>query len=123
MSSGYEYDPYLSSLVHLSTTHPSSINPDPPIQANMSDRPTHIDLPPPPSAPPASTPSSTEPTEVNPPEASSTRPPPARGILKNSFRRPSQIGNGPIEPATDAERVQWDEANIAATEVGKDSLM
>ena len=94
----------------------------------MSDpRPTHIDIPPPPStsSSPAGAPveSGVGAETVNPPEPSSTRPPPARGILKNSFRRPSQVGDGPIEPATDAERVQWDEANIAATEVGKDSLM
>jgi hypothetical protein len=31
--------------------------------------------------------------------------------------------DAPISPATDAERVQWDEANIAATEIQKDSLM
>ena len=94
---------------------------------DQAGRPNHIDLPPLPAAPPAS--SSAAPDgqtghdSVNPPEASATRPPPARGILKNSFRRPSNVGDGPIEPATDAERVQWDEANIAATEVGKDSLM
>lgn len=57
---------------------------------------------------------------------SAAKPAPSRGILKNPLRRPSQQLNAegePLTPQTDAERVQWDEANIAATEIGKDSLM
>ena len=63
--------------------------------------PTHIDIPPPqddsvvhaddhPSA------------SIGP---SGDRPTPARGILKNPLRRPSQIGNdAAISPATDEQR-------------------
>lgn len=52
---------------------------------------------------------------------SAARPPPSKGILKNGFRRPSAIDLD--RPATDAERVQWDEKNLQETEIGKDSLM
>ncbi|ODO00608.1 hypothetical protein L198_02928 [Cryptococcus wingfieldii CBS 7118] len=57
---------------------------------------------------------------------SAAKPPPTRGILKNS-RRPSEIVvDGEL---TEAEKIaeqqvlQWDEANIALTEIQKDSLM
>lgn len=61
---------------------------------------------------------------VSPSMPSAAKPPPARGILKNPLRRPSQLDDqAALTPQTDAERVQWDEANIAATEIGKDSLM
>ncbi|WVF68693.1 hypothetical protein IAT40_003465 [Kwoniella sp. CBS 6097] len=58
--------------------------------------------------------------------SSSERPAPARGILKNPLRRPSQPGDEGM--LVDGERVpgdhlQWDEANIALTEIQKDSLM
>ena len=88
---------------------------------------------------------------------SSTRPAPARGILKNPLRRPSYMG-GEEAARTDEERQEpqegrarvneqyvklslvialwvdpglvlmksgltWDEANIALTEIQKDSLM
>ncbi|WOO78696.1 Protein phosphatase inhibitor 2 [Vanrija pseudolonga] len=46
---------------------------------------------------------------------SSERPPPARGILKNPIRAPTD--------PKDQEHLTWDEANIALTEIQKDSLM
>lgn len=61
---------------------------------------------------------------ISPSTPSAAKPAPARGILKNPLRRPSQLNEQEaLTPQTDAERVQWDEANIAATEIGKDSLM
>lgn len=60
--------------------------------------------------------------DLEPTTPSAARPAPQRGILKNGFRRPSQIGEFD-KPATDAERVQWDEKNLQETEIGKDSLM
>lgn len=121
-----------------------------PPYASTHPHPTHIDIPPaPPTRAPEDFPESLDGAE--PMDAavlsddehhleqdlapgaemgrrpSASRPPPPRGILKNPLRRPSMPGptpsDAPISPATDAERVQWDEANIAATEIQKDSLM
>lgn len=90
--------------------------------------PNHIDIPPqqpPPGATAANAPANAESEVDAEAEAapSASRPAPAKGILKNAFRRPSYVGEGQLSPATDAERVQWDEKNIAETEIGKDSLM
>ena len=81
------------------------------------------------------------------PGPSGARPAPSRSILKNPLRRPSQVAEGDVlSPQTDEERalgeqwvyvlsrwldeacgligsLTWDEANIAETEVQKDSLM
>ncbi|BEI80417.1 hypothetical protein CcaverHIS002_0109460 [Cutaneotrichosporon cavernicola] len=46
---------------------------------------------------------------------SADRPAPTRGILKNPLRSPND--------AKDREHLSWDEANIALTEIQKDSLM
>ncbi|WVN87042.1 uncharacterized protein L203_102218 [Cryptococcus depauperatus CBS 7841] len=51
---------------------------------------------------------------------SAARRPPARGILKNKIVRSDDI-DGDAEPR--GEHLQWDEANIALTEIQKDSLM
>ncbi|ORX38008.1 hypothetical protein BD324DRAFT_624143 [Kockovaella imperatae] len=97
---------------------------DKPSYASTHSHPTHIDIPAP------------EPTALAPeddaenlspfPGPSGTRPPPARGILKNGFRRPSAVLED-MSPATDAQRnaehLKWDEQNIQETEVQKDSLM
>jgi protein phosphatase inhibitor 2 len=112
-----------------------------PPYATTHPHPTHIDIPPlAPSRAPEDLPETldggvigTEPEVAQdiPLDSgadhgpSASRPPPPRGILKNPLRRLSQPtpNEGPLSPATDAERVQWDEANIAATEIEKDSLM
>jgi protein phosphatase inhibitor 2 len=63
-----------------------------------------------------------EAVDLEPTTPSAARPPPAKGILKNGLRRPSQIGEGD-QPATEAERVQWDEKNLVDTEAEKNSTM
>lgn len=74
----------------------------------MSDgRPTHIDIP------PAQDPSSTMEDGATSPR-SSTRPPPARGILKNPLRRPSYRGDE--EPKTDEERQEPQEGRARVNE-------
>ncbi|WWC65596.1 uncharacterized protein I303_108216 [Kwoniella dejecticola CBS 10117] len=90
--------------------------------ASTHPHPNHIDIPAA-RGPPA--PATDDLLESPPIVASADRPPPARGILKNSFRRPS--GNEDAIQVDDervqGEHLQWDEANIALTEIQKDSLM
>ncbi|WVQ79489.1 hypothetical protein IAT38_001588 [Cryptococcus sp. DSM 104549] len=98
---------------------------DQPTYASTHPHPPHIDIPPRQDA-----------TEVDPAVSpsvtpSAARPAPTRGILKNASRRPSALGpdeEGAEGILVDGERVpgehlQWDEANIALTEIQKDSLM
>lgn len=91
---------------------------------DANPRPTHIDLPTDNHAP------HDEPQQLQP---SGERPPPARGILKNA--RPTPAGVDPakeqsVHPHTHTMHcsplttsLTWDEANIALTEIQKDSLM
>ncbi|WWD20066.1 hypothetical protein CI109_104539 [Kwoniella shandongensis] len=91
--------------------------------ASTHAHPNHIDLPPQQTVPAPATDDLLESPTV--PTPSSARPPPARGILKNAARRPSGMSD---DAMLDGERqpgdhLQWDEANIALTEIQKDSLM
>ncbi|OCF37029.1 hypothetical protein I317_02648 [Kwoniella heveanensis CBS 569] len=101
------------------------IPPEPPkhTYASSHPHPDHIDIPRT-DGPPA--PATDDLINSPPLQSSSERPAPARGILKNPLRRPS--GSGDEGMLVDGERVpgehlQWDEANIALTEIQKDSLM
>ncbi|WWC73441.1 uncharacterized protein I206_107411 [Kwoniella pini CBS 10737] len=90
--------------------------------ASTHAHPGHIDMPPT-QGPPA--PATDDLLESPPLVSSADRPAPSRGILKNPVRRPSEYEQGML---VDGERVpgehlQWDEANIALTEIQKDSLM
>ncbi|KAK8849442.1 hypothetical protein IAR55_004774 [Kwoniella newhampshirensis] len=91
--------------------------------ASTHAHPNHIDLPPQQTLPAPATDDLVESPTV--PTPSSARPPPSRGILKNPFRRPSgltedMLVDGERQPG---DHLQWDEANIALTEIQKDSLM
>ncbi|ORY34999.1 hypothetical protein BCR39DRAFT_515999 [Naematelia encephala] len=99
-----------------------------PTYASTHDHPSHIDLPP----APGGTDIAPAPDDLlSPPVPSSSRPAPARGILKNPLRRPSLLPDdrGMISPQTDmdrekeGERLKWDEENLLETEIQKDSLM
>ncbi|EAL20689.1 hypothetical protein CNBE0540 [Cryptococcus deneoformans B-3501A] len=87
--------------------------------ASTHSHPSHIDIPPA-SGPPQVAADDLVITPDDGYTPSAAKPPPARGILKN----PLSDSIGP-----DGERIvgehslQWDEANIALTEVQKDSLM
>ncbi|KAK4684066.1 protein phosphatase inhibitor 2, partial [Tremellales sp. Uapishka_1] len=90
-----------------------------PTYASTHPHPDHIDIP-------ASTPDqapedadiSMSPNLATTP--SGNRPAPAKGILKNPIRRPSGVDE---EGRVPGDRLTWDEANIALTEIQKDSLM
>jgi hypothetical protein len=74
----------------------------------MSDgRPTHIDIP------PAQEPSTMEEGATSP--RSSTRPPPAKGILKNPLRRPSYRVDEEVAK-TDEERQEPQEGRARTNE-------
>ncbi|AFR95331.2 hypothetical protein J008_03197 [Cryptococcus neoformans] len=86
--------------------------------ASTHAHPSHIDIP-----PASGDPQVAEDDLVITPDdgytPSAAKPPPARGILKNPL-------SDSIEPNGErmvGEHLQWDEANIALTEVQKDSLM
>ncbi|OXG32656.1 hypothetical protein C360_03826 [Cryptococcus neoformans Bt15] len=86
--------------------------------ASTHAHPSHIDIP-----PVSGDPQVAEDDLVITPDdgytPSAAKPPPARGILKNPL-------SDSIEPNGErmvGEHLQWDEANIALTEVQKDSLM
>ncbi|WVQ75222.1 hypothetical protein IAR50_004834 [Cryptococcus sp. DSM 104548] len=99
----------------------------------MTPHPSHIDIPPA-SAVPNLAPDDAVITPDHGLDAeleadyvpSAAKPPPSRGILKNS-RRPSEIvvdgERTEEERIAEQQSLQWDEANIALTEIQKDSLM
>ncbi|KAL7424867.1 hypothetical protein Q5752_000552 [Cryptotrichosporon argae] len=93
--------------------------------------PDHIDLPPPndtPAQAPEDDPEASSPTSalLSP---SGTRPAPSRGILKNPIQRQAvqAEATGTVPPPQEGEprgdHLTWDEANIALTEIQRDSLM
>ncbi|WWC93082.1 uncharacterized protein L201_008047 [Kwoniella dendrophila CBS 6074] len=90
--------------------------------ASTHPHPTHIDLPKVQGEP---APATDDLLESPPVVSSADRPAPARGILKNSFRKSSINDEGMLIDGERApgEHLQWDEANIALTEIQKDSLM
>ncbi|WVR08299.1 hypothetical protein IAU60_005348 [Kwoniella sp. DSM 27419] len=87
--------------------------------ASSHAHPEHIDIP----AGPV--PTDSEGIIESPAIPSADRPPPARGILKNPIRRASGPGDDVMIDGqrVPVEHLQWDEANIALTEIQKDSLM
>ncbi|KAK6908974.1 hypothetical protein I203_102981 [Kwoniella mangroviensis CBS 8507] len=95
------------------------IPPEPPkhTYASTHPHPDHIDIPRT-EGPPA--PATDDLLESPPLVSSADRPPPSRGILKNPLRRGSGMGE---EGMVVDNHLQWDEANIALTEIQKDSLM
>ncbi|OWZ44960.1 hypothetical protein J007_03168 [Cryptococcus neoformans] len=86
--------------------------------ASTHAHPSHIDIP-----PASGDPQVAEDDLVITPDdgytPSAAKPPPARGILKN----PLSDGIEPNGERMVGDHLQWDEANIALTEVQKDSLM
>ncbi|WVW86621.1 hypothetical protein I302_108674 [Kwoniella bestiolae CBS 10118] len=92
--------------------------------ASTHPHPNHIDIPHV-DGPPA--PATDDLLESPPVVLSADRPPPSRGILKNPLRRASGIDEeGMVVDGVErvpGDHLQWDEANIALTEIQKDSLM
>jgi hypothetical protein len=92
------------SFHHLTTLPQSSTTYIPIVAMSKHPHPMHIDIPPPQSDP------ELHEDDLVSPGPSGARPTPARGILKNPLRRPSQVGDqAALSPATDAERQAADQ--------------